>query len=114
MHIIHKDPMTYKTYLKNDEIINIKLRIIKHKLIDNESIKTIAYRYSMHRNSVRNIMNTYINTAPIEFKNKITISILFLMSTFLSFAQNKFHNKDIYLNEYLHSLNSYLKLCTFI
>jgi len=29
--------MNYKTYLKNNEEVTIKLRIIKHKLVDKEN-----------------------------------------------------------------------------
>jgi hypothetical protein len=68
---ILKDPMNYKTYLKNNEEITIKLRIIKHRIVDKEAIKSISYRYSMHRNSVRNIINLYESKATIELKNII-------------------------------------------
>ena len=71
MSIITKDPMNYKTYLKNNEILTIKLRIIKHRIVDKLAIKTISYCYSMHRNSVGNIMNLYKNKAPLELKEKI-------------------------------------------
>ena len=58
MSNILKDPMNYKTYLKNNEEVTIKLRIIKHRIVDKEAIKSIAFRYSMHRNSVRNIIKS--------------------------------------------------------
>lgn len=72
---ILKDPMNYKTYLKNNEEITIKLRIIKHRIVDKEAIKSISYRYSMHRNSVRNIINLYKNEASIELKNMINSKV---------------------------------------
>ena len=72
---IHKDPMNYKTYLKNNEEMTIKLRIIKHRIADKESIKSISYRYSMHRNSVRNIINLYEKQASLELKNIINSNI---------------------------------------
>jgi len=72
---ILKDPMNYKTYLKNNEEITIKLRIIKHRIVDKEAIKSISHRYSMHRNSVRNIINSYEQWASIELKNMINSKI---------------------------------------
>ena len=71
MNNILKDPMNYKTYLKNKEEITIKLRILKHRIADKESIKDIAYRYSMHRNTIRNIINIYEKKASVELKNMI-------------------------------------------
>ena len=47
MNIITKDPMNYKTYLKNNEEITIKLRIIKHRIIDKEATK--GYGLKTHR-----------------------------------------------------------------
>lgn len=75
MNIIIKDPIMYKTYLKNNEEISIKLRIIKHRLVDKLSIKSISIRYSMHRNSVRNIMNSYNLKVPLELKKIIENNI---------------------------------------
>jgi len=71
MNNITKDPMNYKTYLKNNEVITIRLRIIKHRVVDKVPIKDISYRYTMHRNSVRNIMNIYNSKAPLKLKQKI-------------------------------------------
>ena len=34
MNIITKDPMNYKSYLKEKQEIIIKLRIIKHRIVD--------------------------------------------------------------------------------
>ena len=82
MHNILKDHMNYKTYLKENETITIKLRIIKHRIVDKEAINTIAFRYSMHRNSVRNIMNTYHSKAPIEIKNIIEIILVYILWNF--------------------------------
>ncbi|MEA2028877.1 MAG: hypothetical protein U9N49_07870 [Campylobacterota bacterium] len=67
--------MNYKTYLKNHEEVTIKLRIIKHRIVDKEAIKSISYRYSMHRNSVRNIINLYEQKACLELKNMINSKI---------------------------------------
>jgi len=72
---ILKDPMNYKTYLKNNEEVTIKLRIIKHRLVDKEDIKDISYRYSMHRNSVRNIIKLYNREASIELKDMINSKV---------------------------------------
>jgi hypothetical protein len=72
---ILKDPMNYKTYLKNNEEVTIKLRIIKHRIVDKEAIKSISYRYSMHRNSVRNIINIYENEASLELKKMINSKV---------------------------------------
>jgi hypothetical protein len=68
MNIITKDPMNYKTYLKKSEIITIKIRIIKHIIIDKMLIKDVAFLYSMHRNSVTNIMNIYYSSSPPKLK----------------------------------------------
>ena len=75
MNIITKDPMNYKTYLKENSWITIKLRIIKHRIIDKIKIKDIAYKYSMWRNTVTNIINLYYKFAPLELKNKINNNI---------------------------------------
>ena len=72
---ILKDPMNYKTYLKNNEEVTIKLRITKHRIVDKQAIKTISYCYSIHRNSVRNIINIYNSEASEELKNMIKNSI---------------------------------------
>ncbi len=77
MYNIPKDPMTYKTYLKNSDEITIKLRIIKHRIVDKEKLINIAFRYSMHRNSVRNIMLLYESFSSDEFKKKIKYNISF-------------------------------------
>lgn len=69
--IITKEPMTYKTYLKNNETVTIRLRIVKHRIVDKLDIKDIAYRYTMHRNSVSNIMKLYNDLAPTELKQKL-------------------------------------------
>ena len=71
MNIITKDPMNYKTYLKNNETISIKLRIIKHRLVDKIKIKDISDKYSMWRNTVTNIINLYNSKASPELKEKI-------------------------------------------
>jgi len=75
MNIIHKDVMNYKTYLKNDETIIIKLRIIKHRIIDRWDIKEISNHYSMHRNTVTNIMKIYNSKASLKIKEKIEQNI---------------------------------------
>ena len=69
--MITKDIMNYKSYLKNHEEISIKLRIIKHRIVDKIAINDIAFKYSMHRNSVWNILKCYYSKASIEFKNII-------------------------------------------
>lgn len=75
MNIIHKDIMNYKTYLKNDEAIIIKLRIIKHIIIDKWEFKEVSTHYSMHRNTVTNIMNIYNSKVSLELKEKIENNI---------------------------------------
>jgi hypothetical protein len=71
MNIITKDPMNYKSYLKENQEIIIKLRIIKHRIVDKIQIKDISFKYSMHRNTIRNIMNKYKNSANKSLKDKI-------------------------------------------
>ena len=72
---ILKDPMNYKSYLKNNEEVTIELRIIKHRISGKEAIKSISHRYSMHRNSVRNIINLYENEASLKLKNIINSKV---------------------------------------
>ncbi|MCP4485642.1 MAG: hypothetical protein GY823_13970 [Flavobacteriaceae bacterium] len=67
--------MNYKTYLKNNEAIIIKLRIIKHIIIDKWQIKEVSNHYSMHRNTVRNIMKIYNSKVSLEIKEKIINNI---------------------------------------
>ncbi|HED37830.1 MAG TPA: hypothetical protein ENI76_06255 [Ignavibacteria bacterium] len=69
--------MTYKTYLKNNDEITIKLRIIKQRVVDKEAINSISSRYSMHRNSVRNVITLYKTQASIQFKEKIQNNVSF-------------------------------------
>ena len=71
MNIITKDPMNYKSYLKNNQEIIIKLRIIKHRIVEKLQIKDISYKYSMHRNTIRNILNLYNNSASNSLRDKI-------------------------------------------
>jgi len=85
--MIIKDPIMYKTYLKNHEEISIKLRIIKHRIVDKLAINNISFKYSMHRNSVRNIMNIYNKKVPLELK-KIIESNISLTSTDMSKFEN--------------------------
>jgi hypothetical protein len=73
--MITKDIMNYKSYLKNHEEASIKLRIIKHKITDKLQIKDIAFKYSIHRNSVRNILKLYNSKASLELKNMIENNI---------------------------------------
>ena len=53
--------MSYKSYCKNEDIVTTRLRIITHRIRDRMSIQDVAYKYSMHRNSVRNIMDDYVS-----------------------------------------------------
>jgi hypothetical protein len=75
MNNILKDPMNYKTYLKNNEIISIKLRVIKHRLVDKLQVKDIVRKYTMWRNTVTNIVKLYNNKAPKKLKEKINNNI---------------------------------------
>lgn len=64
-------PFEYKTYLKEKNVIVIKLRIIKNKVIDKMSNKNISKVYSMHRNTVSNIVKLYKLKAPEKLKIRI-------------------------------------------
>jgi hypothetical protein len=75
MYTITKDIMNYKSYLKNHEEISIKLRIIKHRIVDKIQVKDIVFKYWMWRNTVTNIMRLYKYFASIELKNKIENNI---------------------------------------
>ncbi len=71
MYILSKDTMSYKTYYSKWEIILARIRVIQHRIHDAMNIWDIAYRFSMHRNTVGNIMNIYEAHAPPEFREKI-------------------------------------------
>ena len=71
MTILTVDPMNYKSYLQNNDEILIKLRIIKHRIVDKMKIKDISFKYSMHRNTVRNILTIYKNSASNELRDRI-------------------------------------------
>jgi len=73
--MITKDIMNYKSYLKNHNEVSIKLRIIKHRIVDKLQVKDISCKYSMWRNTVTNIMNLYNSKSSIELKNKIKNNI---------------------------------------
>ena len=64
--------MNYKTYCKNHETVSIRIRIIGHRVRDGTDICEIAHHYSMHRNSVTNIMHLYEAGASPEFREKIS------------------------------------------
>jgi hypothetical protein len=67
--------MNYKSYLKNHETITIRLRIIKHIIADKIQINDIAFKYSMHRNTVTNIMKLYYSQAWPELKHMLENNI---------------------------------------
>jgi len=75
MYTINKDIMNYKSYLKNHDEISIKLRVIKHRIVDKLQVKDIVFKYSMWRNTVTNIMRLYNSTASSELKNKLEQNI---------------------------------------
>ena len=56
--IITKDPMTYKEQKKENELL-VKLRIIKDRIKAGKQVKNIAYKYTLHRNTVRNIIKQF-------------------------------------------------------
>jgi hypothetical protein len=63
--------MSYKTYYSKWEIILARIRVIQYRIHDGMSIWDIASKFSMHLNTVRNIMNMYKAHAPPEFREKI-------------------------------------------
>jgi hypothetical protein len=73
--MITKDIMKYKSYLKNHEEISIKLRVIKHRIVDKLQVQEISYKYSMWRNTVTNIMRLYYSFTSQELKNKLEQNI---------------------------------------
>lgn len=73
--MITKDIMNYKSYLKNHDEISIKLRVIKHRIVDKIKVKDIVLKYSMWRNTVTNIMRLYNSKASTELKNKLEKNI---------------------------------------
>ena len=115
--MITKDIMNYKSYLKNHEEISIKLRIIKHRIVDKLQIKDIVFKYSMWRNTVTNIMRLYNNFASLELKNKIENNISMSEKEILSlwsflFPQSrkpKSHSKQANLKEEKQIIDWYEK-----
>lgn len=75
MYIITKDIMNYKSYLKNHNDIIIKLRIIKHRIVDKLKVNEISEKYTMWRNTVTNIMRLYNSKASTELKKKLEQNI---------------------------------------
>ena len=71
MYSIIKDIMSYKSYCKNNQVHSICLRVVGHRIRDGDKIGEIADRYSMHRNTVRNIMTLYERNASEELRKKI-------------------------------------------
>jgi len=67
--IIAKEPMTYKKQKKDNELL-VKLRIIKDRKYANLKVKEICYKYSVHRNTVRNIINKF---ETLDKKTKSTL-----------------------------------------
>lgn len=63
--------MSYKSYYKKWDIIQIRTRIITHRIRDKMDITDIAHRFSMHRNTVTAVMRIYESLAPPEFREKI-------------------------------------------
>ena len=45
--------------------------ITKHRIVDKLKVKDISFKYSMHRNTVRNIMTLYSNSASNSLRDKI-------------------------------------------
>jgi hypothetical protein len=115
MNIIHKDIMNYKTYLKNNETIVIKLRIIKHILVDKWDIKAISNHYSMHRNTVTNIMKIYNSKVNLDIKekieNNISLSSYDIKNNFNFLlpesTKPKFHPKQASLSEEKDIVNNF-------
>jgi len=56
--IIQKEFMNYKEQIKKNELIT-KFKIIRDFKIHNNSKVDIAYKYGMHRNSVKNIIDSF-------------------------------------------------------
>ncbi len=77
MSIIKKGIMSYKNFLKKWEEISVRLRIIKYRVYEKWSIQALSTYFSMHRNSVRNIMLLYESEASEDFKYKIIHNISF-------------------------------------
>jgi len=115
--MITKDPIMYKTYLKNHEEISIKLRIIKHRIVDKIAVNEIAFKYSMHRNSVGNIMNIYNLKVPLELKKVIESNISLTskdISKFENFLKSssrkpKSHSKQASISEEKQIIDWYEK-----
>ncbi len=84
MHSIFKEPMSYKSYCKdsspvgsgvnslsptkNLSVLTTKVRIISLRYKDAIDIKTIVSRFTMHRNTVSNIMSDFDVGASPEIK----------------------------------------------
>ena len=117
MYTIIKDIMNYKSYLKNHDEISIKLRVIKHRIVDKLQVNDISIKYSMWRNTVTNIMRLYNSTDNPELKNKLEKNIsmseieLEKLWAFLlpKSRKPKSHSKQANLSEEKQIINWYEK-----
>lgn len=71
MDTIIKTPMSYKSYCKKGETILSRIQVIRERVHGCKQIQAIASSFSMHRNSVRNIITLYHALAPPWFQEKI-------------------------------------------
>ncbi len=69
-HSIIKEPMSYKQQVKENELI-AKLRIIREVKVHFLPKTNIAYKFSMHRNTIRNIITDF--EEQIAPKNQIDL-----------------------------------------
>lgn len=118
MNIIIKTPMSYKTYYKKGDVLVARIQIIQQKIYAKKKIWDIAFSFSMHRNSVWNIMNLYYTLAPPEFRKKILIWSHFSLEEIKSLAQfllplsrkPKSHSKQASVEEESKILSDFQKV----
>jgi len=99
--------MSYKSYYKKGEILLARIQVIQQRIYGERKIGDIATSFSMHRNSVRNIVNIYNSLAPPEFREKIFSWSHFSLKEITSSCQfllpvsrkPKFHSKQASLLE---------------
>ena len=63
--------MSYKSYCKRWDTIIARIQVIQQRVYYKKQIKAIAELFSLHRNSVRNIVSLYQSLAPPLFRSRI-------------------------------------------
>ncbi len=75
MNILPLEIMPYKEQIKNQELLT-KLRIIRFVLVNNYLQAEVAAKFSMHRNTVTNIINNFKSKINEDIQSELLIKNL--------------------------------------